>query len=482
MASTSSGLPKILDAIGGERGHFPRLPVGKFYLPPKGDPLEHPRNDEPVDDELVASIVAHGFWEDEPVIIWQKTAKGGEVTLDGTVLKYGQALLVIGPGSRRSKAGFKAQGIFRKKGTLGKNEAFLVPSRLFNGTEAEFHRLRQHEDSKLLKKRHKPSQVAHNLIAAKNAGSSTEDCVACKPSDYEACTAVALFGWRSLPPAVAALLDAGQVELDEEGRDAEPGKGTVFDVNINVLSALVEHVPDADMLVALKELAFRRRKRANTAARDLRARGQRVREAQETQGASELSAAAAPAATASSSVASASPQASDGVAAASQAKPAATKAAPGATPKATADGAAKGKTKSAAAAPAVAGDAPAPPLASPVEAVSAKLVRKGANQVREAARSTNAAKAFFFCAELGLRDRATAEKFVEEMLGTIENPVALHAFAGLLWSAGVFSATVQGVVDPDVLRIVSDLRSSKNGSTQRKRGANKALKAATEGG
>ena len=277
------GIPKALQEIGGKRGFHPAAPVGMIFIPPPGHRLAHPRYGDPVNTGLRDDIVANGFREDKPPIIWLQVAEGDEVTVNGTILKKGAPLLVCGDGLHRVCAGYEAELVLQKLKKIHKHEELVIPVLWFHGTEGEFHLLRQGEDSDPFKTRHKPSVVAANFIAACKHGVTLADCIARKPSDYDKGTVGALLRWRELPPEAAALFDAGRVELDEEGEIvSQPGTGKVFEVNINILPSLFDKVPHPEMERMTRWLAFHRKKRASAASRWLREEAQRQEEAGET--------------------------------------------------------------------------------------------------------------------------------------------------------------------------------------------------------
>jgi hypothetical protein len=257
MASTGSGLAKNLDKIGAVRGFFPRVPVGHLFFHPEGHDFEHPRARLPVDEGLRDSILKEGFREDEPIVIWRQVAKGGEVTLNGTVLERGDALLLVAKGCRRGHAAFATERELRKQGKLRKSEPFLVPTRDWlpvegeGPAEAQFFLMMQEDDSRPYKKDHSPSVVASLLIRACKWGASLADAQARAPRGYDDRTVEFLLRWPELPAKVAKAFDEGVMTVKVDGEEKEKK------VNINLLPTLLDPdglVPRDEMLSILKSI------------------------------------------------------------------------------------------------------------------------------------------------------------------------------------------------------------------------------------
>ena len=285
---SKSGLARNLDKIGAERGFFAKVPPGHLYCAPTGHDFEHPRNDLPMDESLRDSILEEGFRDSEPISIWRQLAKGGEVTLNGTVLELGDALLLVNAGCRRAKSAFAAEKVLRKDGKLKRGDSYLVPVRDWSpipdhgSAESQFFLSMQEDDSRPHKKDHSPRVVASILIRAHKWGASLADVQARAPRHYDDRTVEFLLRWFELPAKVQAALDEGVVTVMIDGEKKEK------EVSINLLPTLLDPdglVPRDEMFAILKQLVAAGKKHWKGASRWL---GEQRKVAQATKARGEI--------------------------------------------------------------------------------------------------------------------------------------------------------------------------------------------------
>jgi ParB-like chromosome segregation protein Spo0J len=132
-----------------KRADQTRVWIGDISFAPKGHALEHPRAEDPADEEVVESIVSRGFLDEYPIVVREVLVKAGK-----------KALYVI-DGSRRTNAGQLAEKKLKAAGKLpSKDPRLFVPVIVFDGDDAAAiaYRLRANVDP--LKKPDSPSVLA----------------------------------------------------------------------------------------------------------------------------------------------------------------------------------------------------------------------------------------------------------------------------------------------------------------------------------
>ena len=417
------------------------VPVGKVFFPPEEHRLYHPRSGLPVKKSLRERIKSEGFDPKHPIVVWILVAEGGEATLDGTKLKEGDPLIVIGDGCRRTKASYDLV----ESGEV--DAAFTVRALKFSGNEAEFHLMRQDLDSDLEKEPHSPAVVAYNFFAAKRAGGDEATIVATKPRDYALATAYALFRWKELSTVEAEALDSGKVEIDGKERA----------VGINILPALFDLVPPARRFTMLRELAGAGRKSQASARRYIRAQI-RAREIVAEGGEADLRrVVGAPAAGPEEDPALGVPAFDDDGPFANEEQSRDEehdKAEEGDDEPSRDDSPSpKNKSKTTTSGRRERGSSEARgQVKSPVEAVRAPTVRKAVELVETKPRALAEERAFFWGAKVALgpdERRAVAKEFAKL------DPVLVHALAGMSWRFGHFPPTVQAHICPEVIAAIA---------------------------
>jgi len=206
-----------------------KMTLSQITVPTTGQ-LAHPRASDPVDQELVDNIVENGILV--PMKVWEQVGKDGK------------PVFLCVDGSRRKKAGHKAEEILRQAGKLAEGEELWVKVEFFEGTEIEFLLARQQADGDPLKKPHVPSVIAMTFIQILkiDAEFPIAKMRATCSSEYNDRIVEALTRWKSLPKAVQEAFDHG-LEIE----------GVVRPVPIGLLPGMDKFASE-DKLDALKEL------------------------------------------------------------------------------------------------------------------------------------------------------------------------------------------------------------------------------------
>lgn len=178
-------------------GRVTKVWIGHIDFAPGDHALVHPRATEAPDDALVKSIVDHGFFDNEPISVYEETQTGG-----------GKKLYVI-DGSRRTNAGKVAEGVLREKGQLKKEDPRLfVPITIFDGTIEQALASRIRADSDPLKKPHSLSVLCATFRPLSKFGWS--DAAIAEAHGRKTATQVGhILRFETLPEATRAAFDAG---------------------------------------------------------------------------------------------------------------------------------------------------------------------------------------------------------------------------------------------------------------------------------
>jgi hypothetical protein len=182
-------------------------PIDDIWIPPKGHPLWHPRQDDPVDEALVTSIM--GGWR-----------KGSCVLVrDDNVQSNGKRRLTLVDACRRTVNGREAQRRLRAAGILvatkdnpGAN--LYVEIEWFKGSDAELllERLRRNREDPL-KLADRPSVLAATAMQLAALHASSEAIADVMPKGVGRREVEALLDWPNLLAEVAARFDAGEAPL-----------------------------------------------------------------------------------------------------------------------------------------------------------------------------------------------------------------------------------------------------------------------------
>jgi hypothetical protein len=182
------------------------VPVGDIWIPPVGHPLWHPRQGDPLDEELVASLAAG--WRKGPCIL---------VRDDGSV--DGKRRLTLVDGCRRTVNGREAERRLRRSGVLKKtpsnsHAALYVEIEFFRGSDADvlLERLRRNREDPL-KLADRPSVLAATAAQLAALGAPVEAIADVMPKGIGAREVGALLDWKNLVPEVAGRFDSGEAPI-----------------------------------------------------------------------------------------------------------------------------------------------------------------------------------------------------------------------------------------------------------------------------
>lgn len=173
-----------------------KVDVSDIYIPRSG-PIEHPRADDPVDDDFLESILERGEIT-EPV--W--------VRRDG--MYDGKMRLTLIDGSRRTLGLLRAIRVWEERGEM-RPERRYVRIRFFDGSDKEALRFRLEENARPLQKPDRPSVLAKTAIQLRKERATTEEILISMPRnrvktlrDVEN-----LVRWPSLVAEAADRFDSG---------------------------------------------------------------------------------------------------------------------------------------------------------------------------------------------------------------------------------------------------------------------------------
>ncbi len=160
------------------------VPIGDIFAPPASSPIHHPRCNEPLDEEMVVSIVTDGVREE--IIVRD----------DGT--HAGKKRLTLVDGARRRSHALEAQRRMHADGTLAADKALYVKVRYFVGSDAELLLARLGFNSDPMKKPDSPAVLSATFVQLTNLGCDLADIAKVAPRGIGKGEIVALLSWGNL--------------------------------------------------------------------------------------------------------------------------------------------------------------------------------------------------------------------------------------------------------------------------------------------